>query len=96
MERLQAYIPATEKAYKKGAGELCFFLVSEEVKAAYDREARGGSYSGILDEPSIFYYGLNPGEELPLKLQGIDAPIVPIEALKPWRSLMELVEQPEE
>ena len=89
MERLKAFIPACAKEYKDGSGELCFFLVSEELKAAYEKEATGGNYTGILDEQPFNYDELKPGQELPLKLQGIDAPIVPIEALKPWQSFYE-------
>lgn len=93
MERLKVFIPATAEAYKKGYGELCYFLVNEDVIAAYDREAKGGKYSGILDEQPLFYPELKPGQELPLKLQGIDNPIIPIEALKPWRSIAEIFKE---
>lgn len=93
MERLKVFIPATAEAYKKGYGELCYCLVSEDVKAAYDREAKGGKYTAILDEQPLFYYDLKPGQELPIKLQGIDSPIVPIEALKPWQSLIDKVKK---
>lgn len=100
MERLQVYIPATAEAYKRKSGELCFFLVSEDVKAAYDKEARGGNYTAILDEQPLFYDDLKPGQELPIKLQGTNSPIVPYEALKHYASLCDkikgLAEDPKE
>lgn len=98
MERLRAFIPLTEKEYKKGYGEGCYFIVSAEVKAAYDKEETGTTYKGILDTDSMHYPELKQGQELPLEMRGIDSPIVPYKAIKKQRkeTIIDLIKQLEE
>ena len=86
MEHIKANIPHSREEYEIGAGEGCFFLVSEDVKAAYDKDEAGTVYTGILDNDSIYYPGLNHGAELPLEMRGNMRPVVPIEALAQWEA----------
>ncbi len=82
---IKANIPPSEEAYKNGYGEGCFFIVDEETKAAYDQDATGGEYFGILDNDSLYFPGLKHGERLPLEMRGTKRPIVPFEALSKWK-----------
>ena len=77
-------IPPDMEAYKHGFGEGCFFIVDDRTKTAYDLNATGGGFFGILDNNSLYYKGLKHGERLPLEMRGDRAPVVPIEALSKW------------
>ena len=81
---IKVMIPPDEEAYKHGAGEGCFFIVDDRTKTAYDLNATGGGFFGILDNNSLYYKGLKHGERLPLEMRGDRAPVVPIEALSKW------------
>lgn len=81
---IKAMIPPSEEYYKHGAGEGCFFIVDDRTKTAYDLNATGGGFFGILDNNSMYYKGLKCGERLPLEMRGDRAPVVPIEALSKW------------
>lgn len=81
---IKVMIPPDMEAYKHGFGEGCFFIVDDRTKTAYDLNATGGGFFGILDNNSLYYKGLKHGERLPLEMRGDRAPVVPIEALSKW------------
>ena len=63
--------------------EGVWFLVTPEVKKAYDRGEDGTIYEGILDNDSYLYKGLMHGTKLPFIMQGERLkPIVVLDALK--------------
>ena len=92
---IKVNLPPDEEAYKYGYGEGCFFIVDDETKEAYDRDAEDGEYYGILDNDSFYYPGLNHGERLPIEMRGEKRPVVPIDALKKWkaRPVKEVIEE---
>lgn len=81
MEFIKANLTCSQEAYIHGAGEGCFFIVSEDVKAAYDNDEAGTTYTGILDNDSCYFKGLYHGEELPLEMRGEKRPVVPYDYL---------------
>lgn len=81
MEYIKANLPGSPEAYEQGTGEGCYFLVTDDVKAAYDRDEAGTAYTGILDNDSIYYPGLTHGTELPIEMRGDRRPVVPYEYL---------------
>lgn len=83
---IKAILPPNEDCYKCGNGEGCWFIVDDRTKTAYDLDATGGTFYGILDNDSIYYPDLKHGERLPLEMRGNRAPVVPIEALKKWKA----------
>ena len=74
---IKANLPSSAAEYRVGAGEGCFFLVSDEVKKAYDTDEKGTTYQGILDNDSYYFKGLLHGETLPLEMRGDKRPVVP-------------------
>ena len=89
---IKANLPTTPEEYKTGNGEGCFFIVDDRTKEAYDNDEESGTYIGILDNDSFYYPGLRHGRRLPLEMRGANRPVVPLEALRPWRTLEELKE----
>lgn len=83
---IKANIPPTKEHYEAGAGEGCFFIVDDRTKTAYDLNATGGGFFGILDNDSLYYPGLKHGERLPLEMRGDCRPVVPFEALSKWKA----------
>lgn len=81
MEHIKANFPATQADYASGNGEGMFVLVDDETKAAHDTDATGGGYSGILDNDSCYWRGLEHGERVPLEMRGDKRPVCPFEWL---------------
>ena len=82
---IKANLPEDPEGYERGNGEGCFFLVDDETKEAYDTDASGTGYVGILDNDSISYPNLKHGELLPLEMRGDRRPVVPLEALEAFK-----------
>lgn len=80
-EYIKINLPGSEDSYKTGNGEGVWVLVSEQVKAIYDRDAEGGYYFGILDNDSCYWPGLNHGAAIPFEMRGKNRPVVPYEWL---------------
>lgn len=78
---IKVNLPQSEEAYRQGTGEGCFFIVSDEVKRAYDADEAGTTYTGILDNDSSYYRGLYHGEELTIEMRGDKRPVVPYSQL---------------
>lgn len=81
---IKVNLPPTMEDYERGNGEGCFFIVDDETKAAYDQDATGGEFFGILDNNSLYYKGLKHGERLRIEMRGAKRPVVPLEALSKW------------
>ena len=77
MEHIKVNLPSTEHDYIAGNGEGVFVLVSDEVKAAHDADESGTSYTGILDNDSYYYIGLEHGAVIPFEMRGELRPVVP-------------------
>ena len=82
MEYIKANIPASMESYRSGNGEGCYFLVTEEVKRAYDQDEDNTNYVGILANDSLYYPELKAGAEVPLEMRGSFRPVVPYEWLQ--------------
>ena len=82
MAFIKVNLPATEGDYISGNGEGVFMIVSDEVKRAHDTDEVGTSYTGILDNDSYYYIGLEHGETLPIEMRGDKRPVVPYQWLK--------------
>ncbi len=74
---IKVNLPPDEKAYKNGNGEGVFVMVDVQTKNAHDNNESGTSYSGILDNDSIYYDGLVHGTTIPFEMRGKKRPIVP-------------------
>ena len=74
---IKANLPATEEDYKQGYGEGVFIIVTPEIKEAYNNDESGTTYNGILDNDSIYYIGLEHGEQIPFEMRGELRPVVP-------------------
>ena len=83
---IKVMVPPNKEWYEYGAGEGCWFIVDDRTKAAYDLDAIGGEFYGILDNDSYYYPGLMHGERLPIEMRGKRASVVPIEALQKWKA----------
>lgn len=81
MEHIQANLPTSAEAYERGNGEGVWCLVDMDTKEAYDTDATGGGYSGILDNDSWEWRGLEHGVVVPLEMRGEYRPVVPFEWL---------------
>lgn len=84
-EYIKANLPGSEDSYKTGNGEGVWVLVSDQAKAAYDRDAQGGYYFGILDNDSCYWPGLDHGAAIPFEMRGKNRPVVPYEWLEEWQ-----------
>ena len=83
---IKVNLPQDEEAYKHGVCEGCFFIVDDRTKTAYDLDATGGEYYGILDNDSLYYPGLKHGERLQIEMRGKQRPVVPLKALRKWKA----------
>lgn len=84
-EYIKVNLPASSEAYESGNGEGVWVLVNEHVKAAYDRDATGGYYFGILDNDSCYWPGLDHGAAIPFEMRGKNRPVVPYKWLAEWQ-----------
>ena len=80
-EHIKVNLPLTEQDYLAGNGEGVWVLVDPKTKQAYDTDAAGGGYMGILDNDSCYYPGLNAGELIPFELRGIFRPVADFRSL---------------
>lgn len=84
---IKANLPDSPAAEEAGNGEGCFFLVPPEVKAAYDSDEDGTIYEGVIDNESVYFPGILPGDLLPLVMRGKYRPVVPYDYLKRLQAL---------
>ena len=63
---IKVNIPLTERDYLSGNGEGVWVEVDEATRLAYDRDATGSGYKGILANDSIYYPGPMCGEYRPV------------------------------
>ena len=68
-------LPLTEEEYVAGNGEGVWVEVDRQTKSAFDRDAIGKGFYGILSNDSIYYPGLNRGVVLPFELRGENRPV---------------------
>lgn len=73
---IKVNIPLTERDYLAGNGEGVWVEVDEATRLAYDSDAEGKGYKGILANDSIYYPGLMCGEEIPFEMRGEYRPVV--------------------
>lgn len=81
LEYIKANLPANAAEYEAGNGEGVFVLVDAATKEAHDADATGAGYTGILDNDSFYYRGLDHGVQIPLEMRGVNRPVVPLEWL---------------
>ena len=86
---IKANLPESPAAYEQGTGEGCFFLVPPEAKKAYDTNEEGTIYEGVLDNVSVYFPGILPGDLLPLEMRGDFRPVVPYDYLKELQTIRE-------
>ena len=86
------YIPEHEQRFEHsqkialpapgGAGfESIWALLDDSGNAAYLANVEGGRFECVLDNASIYWRGLYPGEVMPLVMNGEKLPFVPYEWL---------------
>lgn len=75
-EHIQVNLPLTQQEYESGNGEGVWVLVDADTKHAYDLDAVGTGYSGILDNDSIYYPDLSHGTLIPFEMRGAFRPVV--------------------
>ncbi|RKI66759.1 hypothetical protein D7V91_11700 [bacterium 1xD42-67] len=74
-EYIKINFPLNETDYLMGNGEGMWLKVDPTTKAAYDADASGGHYVGILDNDSVYFPGLNHGECIPFEMRGVYRPV---------------------
>lgn len=74
-EHIMVNFPLTEEDFAAGNGEGMWVLVDPDTKAAYDADAVGGGYIGLLDNDSFYYPGLNHGTLFPFEMRGERRPV---------------------
>ena len=77
MEYIKVNLPASYKDYQNGNGEGVWMKVGPEAKKAYDTDESDTQYEGILDNVSVYYPNLQPGDLLPIEMRGEFRPVVP-------------------
>lgn len=79
---IKVNIPLTEENYLSGNGEGVWVEVDEVTRAAYDNDATGGRYHGILANDSLYYPGLGCGDEIEFEMRGDRRPVVSLDFLE--------------
>jgi hypothetical protein len=74
-EHIKVNFPLTAESFAAGDGEGMWVLVDRETKAAHDADETGGVYTGILDNDSIYYPGLNAGVVVQFEMRGENRPV---------------------
>ena len=74
-EYIKVNLPLTEENYRAGNGEGVWVEVDEKTKLAYDSDAVGPGYSGILANDSCYYPGLGCGDVIPFEMRGDMRPV---------------------
>lgn len=73
---IKVNIPLTEEDYRSGNGEGVWVEVDSETEKAYDRDAIGSDYHGILANDSLYYPGLSCGDMIEFEMRGEKRPVV--------------------
>lgn len=76
MEYIKVNLPRSEQGYIDGNGEGVFVIVDAETKKAYDTDESGTEYSGVLDNDSCYYPGLEHGTIITFEMRGENRPVV--------------------
>ena len=79
---IKVNIPMTEKDYHFGNGEGVWVEVDQETRRAYNRDAIGSGYHGILANDSLYYPGLSCGDMIEFEMRGANRPVVPLSFLQ--------------
>lgn len=74
-EYIKVNFPLNAEDFAAGNGEGMWVLVDKKTKAAHDADETGGFYTGILDNDSIYYPGLNAGAFVQFELRGENRPV---------------------
>jgi len=72
---IKVNFPLMAEDYVSGNGEGMWVRVDAETKAAYDADASGGRYIGVLDNDSFYNPGLNHGVLVPFEMRGEYRPV---------------------
>ena len=75
MEHIKVNFPICEKDFYSGNGEGMWVIVDDNVKKKYDNDDKGGSYTGILDNDSMYYPKLKVGAKVTFELRGKNRPV---------------------
>lgn len=73
---IKVNIPLTEQEYRSGNGEGVWVEVDPDTRKAYDRDAIGSGYHGILSNDSLYYPGLSCGDMIEFEMRGANRPVV--------------------
>lgn len=73
---IKVNIPLTEEDYHSGNGEGVWVEVDQKTRRAYDCDAIGSGYHGILANDSLYYPGLNCGDIIEFEMRGENRPVV--------------------
>lgn len=68
-------LPLTERDYLSGNGEGVWVKIDPATRRDYDENKVGPGYFGILDNDSLYYPGLGPGEMIPFEMRGEHRPV---------------------
>lgn len=74
-ELIKVNFPLTEDEYKRGNGEGMWVRVDQATKKAYDEDASGGEYFGILANDSLYYPGLRYENVVVFEMRGENRPV---------------------
>lgn len=74
-EYIKVNFPLAADDFAAGNGEGMWVLVDKATKAAHDADETGGVYTGILDNDSIYYPGLNSGAVVQFEMRGENRPV---------------------
>lgn len=72
---IQINLPLTEEEFLSGNGEGVWVKVDAATRRDYDADKIGTGYFGILDNDSLYYPGLGPGEVIPFEMRGENRPV---------------------
>lgn len=78
---IQINLPLTAEDYAHGNGEGVWVEVDRDTRAAYDRDAVGPGYCGVLANDSLYYPGLCCGELICFEMRGQYRPVADIRKL---------------
>lgn len=79
---IKVNIPLTEENYLSGNGEGVWVEVDEATREAYDKDATGAGYKGILANDSLYYPGLGCGDVVEFEMRGECRPVVSLAFLE--------------
>ncbi len=76
---IKVNLPKNAKEFDAGLGEGVWAEIDDAAAKAYEEDAVGGKYIGILQNDSIQYPGLKVGAEITFELRGNNRPIAILE-----------------